>query len=332
MPLWYSGAVEEHKAVRSSAGVFDISHMGRFNLQGAAAGEVLSRLFTRDSRQLDINGSIYCLACNQQGGIDDDVIIYRLADQRFIVICNASNQPTIAQRLNEGSEGSAVELTSLTDTVLLAVQGPDAVRQVEACLDISLSNVERRDCTQLSQNGDSYFLARTGYTGEDGFEVMTSAEAGRRLLERLVAAGVLPAGLAARDTLRLEAALPLHGHEITETTSPWEAGLGWTIDLDHDFIGRDAVAASEKQVRRRLACLVADDAGVMRAGCSVFNSGQKIGEVTSGGFSPMLNLSIALAYVPRELAREGNKLEVDVRGRRIACHTIKRPFYKFPAG
>jgi aminomethyltransferase len=191
--------------------------------------------------------------------------------------------------------------------------------------------IPRRGCGEVTVGGTEYFCARTGYTGEDGFEVIASAEAGGALLDRLIATReCTPCGLAARDSLRLEAALALHGHDIDETTTPWEAGLGWAVELDQDFPGRDSLARLKDQTERRLTCLVADGPGVIRSDCDVYDGDVVVGKVTSGGHSPMLGKSIALAYLPRALAREGKSLSVDLRGRRLPCHTVKRPFYSRP--
>ncbi len=333
MPLWYAGAIEEHLAVREHAGVFDISHMGRFRVAGPDAASALAAAFTRDPARLALNGSIYALACDENGGIVDDLLVYRLGADDYLVICNAANSGAVGAMIDaelERVQASSIDLRE-GDRVLLAVQGPDAVDAVALLLGDDVHSIGRHACREVTVVGAAYLLCRTGYTGEDGFEVMTSAAAGDRLLASLIEAGVRPTGLAARDSLRLEAALPLHGHDIDTTTTPWEAGLSWAVELDHAFSGRDALARLKDETKRRLACLVADAPGVIRMGCDVFDGESFVGTVTSGGFSPMLNTSIALAYLPRPLAREGRALEVELRGRRIACHTVKRPFYARPS-
>jgi aminomethyltransferase len=333
MPLWYAGAIEEHLAVRQACGVFDISHMGRFRVGGPGAADLLASAFTRDPNKLAIGGSAYGFACNEQGGIIDDVIIYRVGSLDYVVICNAANAGLIYDLLLVPVPNMSVAIDDLRaqDTVLLAVQGPKAVDLMVSLLSPILLEIPRRGAKKHNQGGDDYLFARTGYTGEDGFEVLCPDDAGRALFKRLMASGeCAPAGLAARDSLRLEAALPLHGHDIDETTTPWEAGLGWAVDLDHEFRGRDALAATKDSTTRRLACLVADGPGVIRSHCDVYDGEALVGHVSSGGHSPMLGKSIALAYLPREVARVGKSLSVDLRGRRLACHVVKRPFYSHP--
>jgi aminomethyltransferase len=332
MPLWYGGAVEEHLAVRQNAGVFDISHMGRFAVQGADAGVMLASLYTRDPQRLEVNASAYGFSCNDEGGIIDDLILYRRGKDSYLVICNAANAGTIGADLISVAVGKSVTLTDLAvETVLLAVQGPRAVDIIGDILGESVRSIPRRASGHILASRRSFFLARTGYTGEDGFEAMASAEDGGWLLDNLIEARVIPCGLAARDTLRLEAALALHGHEIDETTTPWEAGLSWAVELEHDFRGKEALVEKKEHTTRRLACIVADGPGVMRAGCEIFDGDNRLGTLASGGHSPMLGKSIGMGYVPRSVAREGAELSIDLRGRRVAAHTVKRPFYSSPS-
>ncbi len=329
MPLWYAGAVQEHMAVRESAGVFDISHMGRLRIDGPESAAMLASLFTRDPGTLEIGATAYGFACNDAGGIIDDLIIYRLDLATFLVICNAGNASRIEAIIDAALPARAAKMVDLREqeTVLLAVQGPTAVSLVTSTLGANEFAIDRRRCASISAAGEDYFLARTGYTGEDGFEILTSAAAGAKLLENLFEVGCQPCGLAARDSLRLEAALALHGHDIDESTTPWQAGLGWAVELDHEFHGRDALIQSKEKTEMRLACIVAENSGVIRAGFKVMSDSREVGTISSGGFSPMLETSIALAYLPRPLAKAGVSLEVDVRGRSLACHTVKRPFY-----
>ena len=328
MPLWYSGAVAEHTAVRETAGIFDISHMGRFQVEGEGVEAALSGVFSRDFSRLHAGQSTYALACNEGGGILDDLMVYRPEGRRFVVICNAANQPVIGQIL-----AGAVAPENLIDlqpeTVLLAVQGPFAIEAVGRLLSQDAVELPRRGCIELQIERASYFIARTGYTGEDGVEIMTTVEKGRTLFRRLTEeAGCIPCGLAARDTLRLEASLPLYGLDIDENTTPWEAGLGWALDLDHDFTGRDALQRLRGAEARRLSCIISDGSGILRGHCPIYAGGELVAATASGGFSPTLDRSIGMAYLPKELIDPGTPLEVDVRGRRIPCHVVKRPFYR----
>jgi aminomethyltransferase len=333
MPLWYTGAIEEHLAVRNAAGVFDISHMGRFRVTGMQTAQALAGVFTRDPARLKVGASAYGFACNESGGIVDDLIIYRLGEKTFIVICNAANARTIGGLIDWAAtpHGLVVDDLQEEDTVLFAVQGPAAVGLVARLLGDEVGTIARRTCRELRVDGTDYLLMRTGYTGEDGFEVICSVKAGETLLGRLLDGGECrPCGLAARDSLRLEASLALHGVDIDETTTPWEAGLSWAVELEHQFRGREALLKTKDSTERRLACMVADAPGVIRGHSEVFQQGEQVGMVTSGGHSPMLGRSIAMGYLPRRLAREGNELSVTVRERRLPCHTVRRPFYSRP--
>jgi aminomethyltransferase len=329
MPLWYGGMLEEVRAVRQAVGVFDISHMGRFEITGDDASTALSGVQSRNLSRLPVHRSIYALACNEGGGILDDLMVYRLTDARFLVVCNAANMPTILDILL--SAVGPDNLRDLRDAVLFAVQGPEAISLIARILTPETLELPARMCVEVEVRGASYFIARTGYTGEDGVEIMTTEDAGRNLFQVLVAGGAVPCGLAARDTLRLEASLPLHGVDIDESTTPWEAGLGWALNLEHEFIGREALELLRGSQDRRLSCVVADGPGIMRSHQPVFRRDVLVSETSSGGFSPTLGRSIAMAYLPQELTEAGTELEIDARGRRIASHVIRRPFFRSPS-
>ncbi len=336
MPVQYSGIVEEHRTVRERAGVFDVSHMGRIYVVGSDAGRLLRRALTYKVDQLAEGEAHYALLCDDEGGILDDVFVYRLDAVRFLIVNNASNAELGRDRLASFIEpGMDVELLERTDsTVMLAVQGPEAADYLGPLLDADiLESLRRRRCVELPYLHYKLLIARTGYTGENGFELITSVEAGSHLLERITAEGVVPCGLGARDTLRLEAALPLYGNDIDTDTNPWEAGLGFavTLDDDADFAGRAPIAAArEAGTSRKLVCLRATGRGVMRSHYVVLHKGEDVGRVSSGGFSPMLKTSIGMAYLPIELAKEGTALEVDVRGKPLAVEVVRRPFYRRP--
>jgi aminomethyltransferase len=341
MPLQFAGMIEEHRAVRNRVGLFDVSHMGRLYVSGADAAELLSRAGTYDARRLEPGQGHYSLLCQEDGGILDDFFVYRLAAGRFMVVGNSVN----ADRDREQMRGLLKPhiIATVEDrqesTVMLALQGPQAVETLARVVGLEATQADarrglpRRRCTETRWQGETLFVSRTGYTGEDGFELVTSAEPGRALWERLVAAGAQPCGLAARDTLRLEAALALYGNDIDTTTNPWEAGLGWAVTLDDgaDFVGRTALEASRTRVERHLTCLMALGPGIMRSGCVILHGGEQVGRVTSGGYSPTLEASIAMGYLPASLAAADTSVEVEVRGRHLAARVVPRPFYRRPA-
>ena len=333
MPVQYRGIVEEHRAVRERAGVFDVSHMGRLFVVGADAGRFLRKALTFDVTSLPEGRGHYTLLCNEDGGISDDPYVYRLDEQRFLVVGNAVNADRDRDRIEaQLAPGMDVELLDRQEqTVMLAVQGPTASGHLARIIGPEVAALEKRACTELPFMQYKLFVARTGYTGEDGFELVTSPEAGRALWRQLLADGVEPCGLGERDTLRLEAALPLWGHDIDESTNPYEAGLGWVVSLDDgaQFVGRDALMRiKERGVTRKLTCLLAQGRGVIREGYGVLHERELVGSVSSGTYSPTLGVSIAMAYVPAELAVEGTELAVDVRGKRLRVRVVKRPFVK----
>jgi aminomethyltransferase len=334
MPVQYAGIVEEHRAVRERAGVFDVSHMGRVFVVGKDAGRLLRHAVTYKVGQLAEGDAHYALMCNDSGGILDDVFVYRLDDERFLVVNNASNadlgRERIASVLEPGADAELLDRQA--STTMLALQGPQAVDTLGRVLGPAAPvDLPKRRCVELEYAGYKLFASRTGYTGEDGFELVTSVDAGAHLLTGLVKEGAAPCGLGARDTLRLEAALPLYGNDIDATTNPWESGLGFAVSLDDgvDFTGRAALdAARDAGPARKLACLRTTGRGVMRAHCPVLREGSRVGELTSGSFSPTLGTSIGMAYLPVELAKEGVELEVDVRGKPLPAVVVKRPFYR----
>ncbi len=335
MPLQFAGIIEEHRAVRNHVGIFDVSHMGRLYATGRHAADLLSRAGTYDVRHLEPGQGHYSLLCQEDGGILDDIYVYRLAPERFLVVDNSVNadgdrdqilgllEPQIEATVEDAQES----------TVMLALQGPQAVDTLSQVAGLgAVSGLPRRRCTETEWQGEPLFVSRTGYTGEDGFEIVTSVGPGKALWEELVAKGAQPCGLGARDTLRLEASLALYGNDIDTTTSPWEAGLGWTVTLDDGapFVGRPALESSRSRVERRLTCLAAVGPGIIRSGCDILHGGEQVGRVTSGGYSPTLEKSIAMGYLPPSLAVEGTELEVEVRGKRLAARVVPRPFYRSP--
>jgi aminomethyltransferase len=334
MPLQYKGIVEECRAVRQRAGLFDVSHMGRLFVVGADAAALLRRASTYNVQKLAEGRGHYALLCNDEGGILDDIFVYRLDETRFLVVGNAANaeqdRDQIAGLVRPGMDVELLDRQAAT--VMLALQGPDAPAFLARVVGPHIpESLPRRRCLEFELLGYKAFVSRTGYTGEDGFELVTSIEAGRSLWERLLAVDVEPCGLGARDTLRLEAALLLYGQDIDVNTNPWEAGLDWVVSLDDgaDFVGRSAlVSAKERGVERRLVCLQAGERGVIRTGQDILHAGRKVGRVSSGGFSPTLEVSIAMAYLSLALTTEGTEVQVDVRGRPLAARVVPRPFYR----
>ena len=329
MPLQYQGTVREHEAVRERVGLFDVSHLGRVWLQGPRAAALLRSVTTFDVTTLEAGKAHYSLYCNTAGGIDDDVFVYRLGGERWLIVHNAANAAADFERLRSVADDAA-EVTG--DTVMLAVQGPDAIGLLGNVLAGGIAELAPRDCVELEWNGVPVLFARTGYTGEDGGECIVDAGAAGALWDALTGGGATPAGLGARDTLRLEAALPLHGNDIDATTEPYEAGLGFAVSLDDGapFTGREALTGAKARPRtRRLAHLAARARGVPRAGHAVRPpGGETVAHLTSGGFSPTLGLGIGMAYLPAELASPGAALEVDVRGRTLPVEVVRRPFYR----
>jgi aminomethyltransferase len=335
MPVQYKGIVEEHHAVRQRVGLFDVSHMGRLGLTGADAASFLRGLVTYDIAGLEVGGSHYGLVCQEDGGILDDVYVFRLADERFLMVVNSANADKIGDWIQQHLH-SSLRVTvedRQAETVMLALQGPEAVQEMGRVVPSVAEGLAGRHCAEVSLAGVTALFSRTGYTGEDGFETILPSAAGVTLWQRFVEQGVQPCGLGARDSLRLESALALYGNDIDTTTNPFEAGLGWVVTFDDgaDFIGREALLRiREAGVQRHLACLKAQERGVMRAGYPILRSGRRVSELTSGGFSPTLGVSIGMAYLPPDLASVGTELEVDVRGRPLRAQVVQRPFYKRP--
>jgi aminomethyltransferase len=322
MPLHYTGILEEHRSVRSRAGVFDVSHMAKWLIRDGAG---LQKLVPTDLGALANGQAVYTLLLNPQGGIKDDVIIYRHQDI-FTLISNCATYSKVKLWLEEHLGIGVISL----DRVLLALQGQDAEQVLQSLVTDDLSKLApfHHTHTYLEGNGAEIWLARTGYTGEDGFEIMADPDIGRQLWQKLLDRQVVPCGLGCRDTLRLEAGLHLYGQDMDETTNPYEAGLGWTVHLDRvpDFVGRAALLESKMQ--KKLVGIKMLDRQIPRHGYPVAHGGEIVGTVTSGTLSPTLNLPIGFAYVPPELAKIGQALEVIIRGKPQSAVVCKRQFLK----
>lgn len=337
MPVQYSGINKEHQAVRQQAGMFDISHMGKFILRGEHLIAQLQELVPTDLSRLQPGAAQYTVLLNPQAGIVDDLIFYyqgknAAGEQQVVVIVNAATTEKDRQWLLSHLDSDTIQLQDIsTAQVLLAVQGPQAAHQLQPFVQADLSQVARFGHITAPVLGELGFLARTGYTGEDGFEIMVPPEIGQRLWQLLQAAGVVPCGLGARDTLRLEAAMALYGQDIDDTTTPLEAGLGWLVHLERksEFIGRSVLAEQKLLgVTRRLVGLRTDGRNIARHDYPVLDNGEPVGRVTSGTLSPTLGYPIALAYVPTALAKVDQPLEVEIRGKTYPAVVVKRPFYK----
>jgi aminomethyltransferase len=342
MPVKYSSDLAEHHAVRTAAGIFDISHMGEISVRGPHAAAFLDATLAGRLSVLEPMQAKYTLLLNERGGIVDDLIVYRNGEAEFLVVANASNRAVVAETLRAASTDADVSVDDVSDGIaLIAVQGPNARNILErtAGLDIvagqqSLADVRYYRATAATFGERDVFIGRTGYTGEDGFELYADVRDAAALWSAITVAGaplgLVPAGLASRDTLRLEAGMPLYGHELGEDTLPVQAGLGRVVALtkEGDFRGRAAVEAGPDAGARVLVGLVSDGRRAGRTGYAVVDADDAIvGEVTSGALSPTLGHPIALAYVEPEAAAVGTALTIDVRGSRVPATVVKPPFY-----
>ncbi|MEH2084615.1 MAG: glycine cleavage system aminomethyltransferase GcvT [Nostoc sp.] len=337
MPVQFSGISREHEAVRNTAGMFDISHMGKFTLQGKNLISQLQPLVPSDLSRLQPGQAQYTVLLNPQAGIIDDIIVYYQGEdttgiQKALIIVNAATSGKDKAWLLQHLDQDKLQFQDLSpDKVLIAVQGPKAIKYLQLLVQEDLQTIKAFGHLEATLLGKPAFLARTGYTGEDGFEVMVDPNVGVELWQTLHKSGVIPCGLGARDTLRLEAAMALYGQDIDDITTPLEAGLGWLVHLDAkgDFIGREVLAQQKATgVHRRLVGLQTQARNIARHGYQVLSAGKVVGEVTSGTLSPTLGYPIALAYISTQLATVGQQLEVEIRGKAYPAVVVKRPFYR----
>ncbi len=335
MPVQYTSIAQEHQAVRNHAGLFDISHMGRLTFHGADPLPWLERVTTNHVARLEEGQIQYSLMTTEQGGVIDDVLVYRLPIG-YCMVCNASNRgPVVAQLDSHRPSPSATILTDKTlATAMIAVQGPEALDTVQALFDAPLGPVKYYHAILGRLLGAVDAMAsRTGYTGEDGIELIVAATEAVRVWEALLEAGrdrgIVPCGLGARDTLRFEAAMALYGHELSEETNPFAAGLGWAVKLDKgDFVGREALRTFKQRPGRVRVGLRLDGKRIARQGSVVLRDGEALGVVTSGTFAPTLGESLAMALVDPAAGAVGTALTVDVRGHPVAAQVVKLPFYR----
>ena len=333
MPVQFSGVKQEHQAVRTSAGMFDISHMGKFVLTGKDILSSLQSLVPSDLARLQPGKAIYTVLLNEEGGIIDDIIIYDQGETQVTIIVNAATTDKDREWLLSHLSQNIQFTDCSREQVLLAIQGPQALDFLQPLVEEDLSSLPVFGHLKATVLGEPAFIARTGYTGEDGFEVMVAPEVGCKLWRSLSDAGVVPCGLGARDTLRLEAALCLYGQDIDDSTTPLEAGLGWLVHLEGkgDFLGRSRLEAQKAQgLERRLVGLEMEGRYIARHGYPVLSRNQVVGEVASGTLAPTLGKAIALAYVPANLSKVGQALDVEIRGKAYAATVVKKPFYRSP--
>ena len=336
MPVQYSGVTDEHHATRKSLGLFDVSHMGELYLEGPDAAACLNELITNDIAKLAPGRALYTVACNEAGTILDDLIVYRVESEQFLVVCNAANLAKMDAHFSEHTprRGQVAYSNRSASTALIAVQGPRAAELVQVLGAVELSALPRFGVVRGTLAGVEVLAARTGYTGEDGYELFCEADEAvslwQSLLDMGAKLGIKPVGLAARDTLRLEARLPLYGNEIDETTTPLEAGLGWVVKLDKpSFFGREALRKQrERGLTRKLVGFEMVGRGIARHGHAIAGPLGNVGHVTSGAPGLSVGKNIGLGYVPVELAELGTRLEIVIRDKPVEARVCATPFYK----
>jgi aminomethyltransferase len=325
-----TGIIDEHKTVRSAAGLFDVSHMGEVSFSGPRAAEAVQRLVTNNVAKLGDRTAMYTCACRPSGGIVDDLIVYRETAQSFLIVVNASNIEKDFHWFVENA-GDLCTITNDSDAFgLLAVQGPRAVAIVQSLADQPVEKLRPFTWTPAHVAGIHVEVARTGYTGEDGFELFVPSEKAAELWDHLIEAGVKPIGLGARDTLRLEARLCLYGNDIDDEHTPLEAGLGWVVK-GSGFIGEEALARQKAEgLSRKLVGFVMKERGIARHGYAIAANDQIVGVVTSGTTGPTVGAAIGMGYVPSDKAEPGMSLTIDCRGKPARAEIVKGPFYKRP--
>jgi aminomethyltransferase len=333
MPVSYAGIIDEHLAVRSRAGIFDLGHMGEFELTGAPALALLERAMTNSAARLEVGRAQYTLMCTHEGGTIDDLIVYRLGEARYMLCVNASNIAADREWLFElGAKGAGFRDLS-DETGLVAVQGPQTQAILQPLSRLPLNGIRRFAVAEAEVAGVRCVVARTGYTGEDGFELFTGADAAETLFSAILEAGkpagMMPCGLGARDTLRMEAGLALYGHELDRATSPLEAGLDPFVKLGREFVGAEVLAAQQRDgLRRRLAGIRTEDGrSVARQGYKLFVGESEVGVMTSGTFAPSFNRPLGMAYLATA-AGALDRVEVEIRNRRVVAAVRGLPFYR----
>lgn len=332
LPTQYSGINQEHNAVRSKAGIFDVSHMGEFIISGSDAERFLQKITVNDVSSLSKGEAQYSAMCFKNGGIVDDLLIYK-KENVFMLVVNAANLENDLEWLKSHQEGD-VKIEDISDKIgLIAVQGPRSRAILQTLTDTKLSNIQFYHFAEGRVSGKEAMIARTGYTGELGFEIYSSANEIGEIWDAIMDAGtdkgLEPAGLGCRDTLRMEMKFALYGNDIDETTNPIEAGLGWITKLGKaDFIGKDALLEAKANVTRRLVCLEMTERAIPRNGCPILMNDEIVGTITSGTMSPSLEKGIGIGYVNVPFHKSGTELIVDIRGKMKSAIVVKPPFYK----
>jgi len=335
MPVQYTGVVDEHTNVRSKVGLFDVSHMGEVEFKGENALKVANRIITNDLNRIEDGQACYTAMCRPGGGIIDDLVTYRISSEHILICVNASNREKDFNWMAEQANGECEVIDRSDDYVQIAVQGPNAVELVGRLTETDVTAIGTYRFAMGKINGTDAIISRTGYTGEDGFELYVPSEAGSAiwdaLLEKGQDLGVKPAGLGARDSLRLEMRYALYGNDIDETTHPLESGLGWVVKLDkEDFVGKEALTKLKAEGNtRRLVGFEMIDRGIARHDYPVINeAGETVGKVTSGTKGPSVNKAIGIAYVPISHAKSGSEILIEIRGKPVKALVVKTPFYK----
>jgi aminomethyltransferase len=329
MPVYYSGIMAEHKAVRTSAGIFDIGHMGAVKVSGKNALQYLQKILSNDVLKLEAGSSQYSIILNKSGGVIDDIFVYRLPDH-YMLILNASNTDKDIEWLKK-NDSEGVEIIDLKNNLtLLALQGPKSQQILQKICDADLKKLGHHKIIKSQISNIGSLISRTGYTGEDGFELFFDRSKAEIIWNKLVGLGVVPCGLGARDTLRLEAGMPLYGHEYNEGITPLETGFSFAVKLDKgDFIGRDSlVVHKEEGFSKHLVGIKLNETGIPRQGQKIFKDGKIIGYITSGTMSPTLKVPIGMGYVRTEYSDIGSAFDVEIRGKHIKAEVAKLPFYK----
>lgn len=324
MPINYGSQIDEHHAVRKNCGIFDVSHMTIIDVSGEDATEFLYRLLAGDIKKTNLNQALYSTMLNEQGGVIDDLIVYKLSETNYRLVTNAGTRDKDLAWIQKQANNFNVNIQEQTELAIIAIQGPQAETLLQPLVKADLSTLKKFYAT----DSEGLFIGRTGYTGEDGFEVVLAAEQAPEFWQQLVTAGAIPCGLGARDTLRLEAGMHLYGQDMDEQTSPLNCGLGWSIRKNNfDFIGGEAIAQQKQSgITDKLIGLVLQDRGILRHGQEVHDEQGQIGLITSGGYSPTTEKAIAMARVPKSL--DTDNLQVIIRKKTLTCHVVKLPFVR----